>query len=63
LAARLRSEADEDEITCQGVWKAADGLGIRRMEASSACEAMGLKVSRCQLGCFPRPFVSELPSP
>jgi hypothetical protein len=63
LAARLRSEARQDGITCSGVWRAADGLGIRRMEASSACEAMGIKVTRCQLGCFPRPFVSEPPLP
>jgi len=63
LAARLRSEAGKDGITCRAVWRVADGLGIRRIEASSACEALGIKVSRCQLGCFPRPFVSELPSP
>ena len=63
LAARLRAEAGEDGITCSGVWKAADGLGIRRMEACSACEAMGIKVTRCQLGCFPRPFVDEPTTP
>jgi hypothetical protein len=59
LAARLRAEAGADGITCSAVWKVADGLGIRRMEASSACEAMGLRVSRCELACFPRPYVSE----
>lgn len=56
LAARLRAEAEGDGITCTAVWKAADGLGFKRIEASSAVEAMGLKVSRCQLGCFPRPW-------
>ena len=59
LAARLRAEAGEDGITCRAVWKVADGLGIRRMEASGACEAMDLRVSHCQLACFPRPFVFE----
>jgi hypothetical protein len=63
LAARLRSEAGTDGITCRAVWKVADGLGMRRIEASSACETLGIKVSHCQLGCFPRPFVSEPPSP
>jgi hypothetical protein len=62
LAARLRAEADEGGITCEAVWRAADGLGVRRIEASSACEALGIKVSRCQLGCFPRPPVGEPPS-
>ena len=64
LAARLRSEAEsgsqaqarEKGITCKAIWRAADGLGYRRIEASSAVEAMGIKVSRCQLGCFPRPW-------
>jgi hypothetical protein len=56
LAARLRAQAEGDSITCSAVWRAADGLGYPRLEASSAVEAMGLKVSRCQLGCFPRPW-------
>ena len=57
LAARLRSAAEGENITCEAVWRVADALGFKRIEASSAVEAMGLKVSRCQLGCFPRPFV------
>ncbi len=56
MAGRLRAAAHGENITCTEVWKVADGLGYKRMEASSACEAMGLKVSRCQLGCFPRPW-------
>lgn len=56
LAARLRAQAEGDSITCTAVWEVADGLGYPRLEASSAVEAMGLKVSRCQLGCFPRPW-------
>jgi len=55
LAARLRAEASADGITCLAVWRVADELGWTRLEASSAVEAMGLKVSHCQLGCFPRP--------
>ena len=56
LAARLRAAADGDAITCEAIWKVADGLGYKRIEASSAVEAMGLRVSRCQLACFPRPW-------
>lgn len=56
LAARLRAQAEGDSITCAAVWRVADGLGFSRLETSSAVEAMGLKVSRCQLGCFPRPW-------
>lgn len=57
MAARLREAAKGETITCTAVWRVADGLGYKRIEASSAVEAMGLKVSRCQLGCFPRPWV------
>nr|NIV28207.1 hypothetical protein [Anaerolineae bacterium] len=38
LAARLRAAADRDQITCEAIWKAADGLGFKRIEASSAVE-------------------------
>jgi hypothetical protein len=56
LAARLRGNANRDGITCTAIWDTADTLGYSRLEASSAVEAMGLRVSRCQLGCFPRPW-------
>lgn len=56
LAARLRASASKHGITCTAVWNVADDLGYQRLEASSAVEAMGLKVTRCQLGCFPRPW-------
>jgi hypothetical protein len=56
LAARLRAQAEGEGITCTAIWRVADGLGYPRLEASSAVEAMGLRVSRCQLGCFPRPW-------
>jgi hypothetical protein len=56
LAAQLRASAEADGLDCSAVWQAADELGFQRMEAASAVEAMGLKVSRCQLGCFPRPW-------
>jgi hypothetical protein len=56
LAARLRDRATGSDITCAAMWEVADGLGFKRLEASSAAEAMGLRVSHCQLGCFPRPW-------
>jgi len=55
LAAQLRAANEGDGIPCIAIWQAADELGYKRIEASGAVEAMGLRVSRCQLGCFPRP--------
>jgi hypothetical protein len=55
LAARLRAAASDGDLDCATIWQIADNLGHLRLEAASAVEAMGLRVSRCQLGCFPRP--------
>jgi hypothetical protein len=55
LAAYLRAEAGEDGISCFAIWSVAERLGYKRIVAAGAVEAMGLRVSRCQLGCFPRP--------
>jgi len=52
LAARLRAAVHGSGITCADVWGIADDLEISRLEASNAVEALGLRVSRCQLGCF-----------
>jgi len=55
LADRLRSAAGADGISCLAIWRIAAELGTTRLEASGAVEALGLRVSTCQLGCFPRP--------
>ncbi len=56
LAAEIRANACEHGITCAALWQVAHHLGISRLEAASAVEAMGLRVTVCQLGCFPRPL-------
>ena len=56
LEAALRAEAGPDGLPCDAVWRVADRLGVARLEASNAVEGLGLRVSRCQLGCFPRPW-------
>ena len=55
LASRLREAAGEAGIPCETIWAIADSVGIRRLDASGAVEGLALRVSRCQLGCFPRP--------
>ena len=55
LEAALRAEADDEGIPCLAVWNIADRVGISRLEASNAVEGLGLRVSYCQLGCFPHP--------
>jgi len=55
LAGRLRAAAAPEGISCLDVWRIAAELGTTRLQASGAVEALGLRVSTCQLGCFPRP--------
>jgi len=55
LARRIRAAATQGGIRCEEIWKIAADLHIGRMQASAAVEALGLRVSHCQLGCFPRP--------
>ena len=55
LEAALRAEAGEQGLPCIAVWRVADRLGHSRLEVSNAVEGLGLRVSTCQLGCFPHP--------
>jgi hypothetical protein len=51
----LRGEADAEGLPCAAMWGIADRLGYDRLEVSNAAEGLALRVSHCQLGCFPRP--------
>jgi hypothetical protein len=41
-----------DRLACKDAWELAQRLGKRKMEISSACEALKIKISSCQLGAF-----------
>ncbi|MCK9230395.1 MAG: hypothetical protein M0Q23_07865 [Syntrophales bacterium] len=46
-------EALEDgRISCAACWEVARRLGCARMDVASACEALAVKISVCQLGSF-----------
>jgi hypothetical protein len=48
----LEEGAENGAVTCAGLWKIADRLGVERKAVSSACDALGLKIRACQLGAF-----------
>jgi hypothetical protein len=48
----IRDALDNDRLTCARAWEIAKKLGIGKMEVSSACEALEIKISSCQLGAF-----------
>ncbi len=57
LAERLHAAARNGGMICHTAWEIADGVGLKRIVVSSAMEALGLRTTHCQLGCFPRPWV------
>lgn len=39
-------------LTCASAWEVASALGRPKMDVSSACEKLGIKIKPCQLGAF-----------
>lgn len=52
LRERLDRFAADGEIGCASAWGIADTLGIERMSVAAACETLGIKIKRCQIGAF-----------
>ena len=52
LAESVRKALVNDRLPCAAAWRISRELGIGKMDVSSACEAMKIKVSSCQLGAF-----------
>lgn len=52
LRARLDRMAEDGRISCASCWMIAEELGLEKLAVSSACELLGIKVKRCQLGAF-----------
>jgi len=52
LANIIRDNLTEGKLACSNAWKIADSLGIGRMDVTSACDNLEIKISQCQLGAF-----------
>jgi len=52
LETAIRGAMDGDRLTCQAAWDLAKKMNLTKLEVSSACEALGIKISDCQLGAF-----------
>ena len=48
----IKANVQEGRISCARLWEIADARGIMRAEAGNAADAMGIKVTPCQLGAF-----------
>ncbi|HEY74952.1 MAG TPA: hypothetical protein G4O00_02075 [Thermoflexia bacterium] len=52
LAQAIRDNLVEGKLPCRAAWEIASALRIPKMDVSAAAEALGVKITRCQLGAF-----------
>lgn len=54
---RLRQEIEAHleggRLPCPSAWEIARRLGVERIQVGRAADALGVRISRCMLGCFP----------
>jgi len=43
---------EQGRLSCKKAWEIAKKLNIGKMEVASACETLGIKITKCQLGAF-----------
>ena len=52
LEKAIREALVDDRLPCAAAWEIAERSDIPKMEVCSACEALKIKISSCQLGTF-----------
>ena len=52
IKSAVEKAAVNGRVTCLALWTIADQLGVKRKEVATACDILGLKVRKCQLGTF-----------
>jgi len=52
LEKAIRGALVKDRLPCSSSWALAEKRRLKKMEISSACEALGIKIGPCQLGTF-----------
>ena len=52
LVEAIRESMTDSRLSCEAAWELAERFDIGKMDVASACEAMKIKISSCQLGAF-----------
>lgn len=52
IEARLRAREHDGRISCRAVWDIAGELDVERLVVGNTADALGLRITPCQLGCF-----------
>lgn len=52
LAQAIHDNLIQGRLTCRSAWEIAAVLGIPKLDVSAAAEALGARITQCQLGAF-----------
>ena len=52
LAAAIRARLRDGRLSCAAAFAIAEELGVSRSEVGRAADALGIRLSHCQLGAF-----------
>ncbi len=52
LEGEIKKRSKEGKLTCAEAWTIARRLNRSKLEVSNAAEALGIRIVKCQLGCF-----------
>ncbi|HNX24020.1 MAG TPA: hypothetical protein PKG60_08205 [Spirochaetota bacterium] len=52
LEDRIYSQIEDGKLPCAAAWHIASELEMKKLEVTAACEKLGIKINKCQLGAF-----------
>lgn len=52
LEKAIRDALRNERLPCESAWEIAQKFNIAKMDVTSACEALKIKIKPCQLGAF-----------
>ncbi len=48
----LKERSTDGKITCEAAWEIADEIGAKKHEVGKTADGLGIRISKCQMGCF-----------
>lgn len=52
LEEAIKEKLENGKLPCNDTWLIAEKFKLKKLEVASACEALKIKVNKCQLGTF-----------
>jgi hypothetical protein len=52
LETAIKKKSVNNRLTCLECWEIAEMLEIKKMDVSTACETLDIKIGTCQIGAF-----------